>query len=106
MKSMHGLWVIGLTMLLGACADTPAGPGDPASSATPSAKPPIAADTEKTAAITARLDPNETICRRQVTTGSRFAETRCQTRLQWDLEQREARKQTEDSQGSITPPQP
>lgn len=101
MKSMHGLWVIGMAMLLGACAGAPAGPDGPASSATP----PAAASTGKTATTTARLDPNETICRRQVTTGSRFPETRCQTRLQWELEQREARKQTEDSQGSVAPPQ-
>ena len=33
------------------------------------------------------------------------SEKGCQTRQQWELEQREARKQTEEQQGVVGPPQ-
>ncbi len=99
MKLPASILPIGLSLLFGACAGAPpadSGPaGAPASAGAPATQP----------SATARLDPNETICRRQVKTGSRFAETRCQTRQQWELEQREARKQTEEHQGSVGTPQ-
>ncbi|MGD9596952.1 MAG: hypothetical protein AB7G76_10450 [Steroidobacteraceae bacterium] len=108
MKMTRVMLAIGVALWLGACAGTP-----PATTteATPPAAPPAAPAATPAAPPaakqpqTARLDPNETVCRRQITTGSRFAETRCQTRQQWDMEQREARKQTEDSQGSVGPTQ-
>lgn len=107
MKATTGFLAIGMAMLLGACASTPsaeapkaAPPAAPTTAAAPVS--PAAADSKQTE--TARLDPNETICRRQATTGSRFATTRCQTRFQWELEQREARKQTEEHQSVVVPP--
>ncbi len=96
MKATSGFLVTGMVLWLGACASAP--PAEAPQAAAPAA--PAAKATE-----TARLDPNETVCRRQATTGSRFASTRCQTRYQWELEQREARKQTQEHQGSSTPPQ-
>lgn len=101
MKATTGFLALGAAMLLGACASAP--PAEKAKAAPAAAAAPATKAAQPTE--TARLDPNETICRRQITTGSRFAETRCQTRYQWEQEQREARKQTEDSQGSMTPPQ-
>lgn len=91
---------IGLVLLFGACASTPPADSGPAKVPAMAVAAPAAQLSE-----TARLDPDETICRRQVKTGSRFAETRCQTRHQWELEQREARKQTEEQQGVVGPPQ-
>ncbi|MBV6425407.1 MAG: hypothetical protein NAOJABEB_03225 [Steroidobacteraceae bacterium] len=105
MNMTRAVLAIGVAAWLGACASAP--PPTPTSTpaATPAVAQPAAAKPAAKQTETARLDPNEVICRRQITTGSRFAETRCQTRLQWDMEQREARKQTEDSQGSVGPPQ-
>ncbi len=105
MKMTRVMLAIGVALWLGACAGTPSAT---TAEATPPAAPPAAPEATPAAAKqpqTARLDPNETVCRRQITTGSRFAEPRCQTRHQWDMEQREARKQTEDSQGSVGPTQ-
>lgn len=104
MKSTRAVLAACLSVALGACAGTPPPQDAPAPPPVASAES-GAAPTASAPAATARLDPNEMICRRQVTTGSRFAKTRCQTRYQWELEQREARKQTEESQGSVGPPQ-
>ena len=101
MKASTGLLALGMSLVLGACASAP-----PATGAKP-ASPAAAAPAARTAAKqreTARLDPNETVCRRQQTTGSRFAETRCQTRYQWEVEARLARKQVEDNQKGAPPP--
>jgi hypothetical protein len=104
MKSMAAVLIATTTMMLGACASAP--PADNAAAPKPAA--PVAAAAPATPAAkanqTARLDPNETVCRRQQTTGSRFGETRCQTRYQWEVEQRNARKQVEDNQKGAPPP--
>ncbi|HQW08759.1 MAG TPA: hypothetical protein PK681_12845 [Steroidobacteraceae bacterium] len=113
MKAMAGFATIGMTMLLGACAGAPvdssSAPAIAQSSATataPSAAPapPAATPAQGGAETSARLDPNEKICRRQQTTGSRFAETRCQTRYEWEVEERLARKQIEESRKGAPPP--
>lgn len=54
---------------------------------------------------TAQLDPNEKICRRRQTTGSRFPETRCQTRAEWIVEEEAARQTTERVQRTRSTPQ-
>lgn len=106
MKAMTGFASIGVAVLLSACASAPTG----SSAAPPVAQPaaqatlPVTAPAQAGAETTARLDPNERICRRQQTTGSRFAETRCQTRYQWDVEERLARKQIEESRKGAPPP--
>ena len=105
MKAVRGTLAIGLALALGACAGTPpasapAAPPTAANAGTTAAPP---APPAATPAKTARLDPDETICRRQVTTGSRFAQSRCQTRRQWrksseaqaDLEQQRRRPATD-----------
>lgn len=102
MKASTGLLALGMSLALGACASAP--PATGAKPASPAAAAP-AAGTAAKQRETARLDPNETVCRRQVVTGSRFPETRCQTRYQWELEQRDARKQTQEHQGSVGTPQ-
>ncbi|MGE0581461.1 MAG: hypothetical protein AB7P31_04920 [Steroidobacteraceae bacterium] len=105
MKSTTAILALVATLALGACASAPPAANAPSASG-PAAKA-EAAPAPKAAASreTARLDPNETVCRRQVVTGSRFPETRCQTRYQWEIEQRDARKQTQEHQGSVGTPQ-
>lgn len=106
MNAMTGFASIGVMVCLSACASAPGGaPAAPAveQSAAQTASP-SAAPAQAGAETTARLDPNETICRRQQTTGSRFAQTRCQTRYQWDVEERLARKQIEENRKGAPPP--
>ena len=109
MTSTTKILAASLTLLLGACASAPPAdnvPARTAAAATPAtpAEAAPAADPAAKANETASLDPNETLCRRQQTTGSRFAETRCQTRYQWEVEARLARKQVEDNQKGAPPP--
>lgn len=106
MRFIHALPATFAAVVLVACAGTPsaAPPAVNGSAPVPDALAPDAAGAPPAegtlVAKTAELDPNETICRRRVVTGSRFPETRCTTRAMWAAEEEEARKATEKLQGS------
>lgn len=78
------------------------------SGATPTAVPSPEAVTAPPSAsghTAAAYDPNEKVCRRRQLTGSRFPETRCQTRAEWIAEEDTARQTAEKLQRTRSTPQ-
>jgi len=85
-----------------ATADSGSAEAAPADVPTPEA---VTAPPPASEPATAALDMNEKVCRRRNVTGSRFPETRCQTRAEWIVEEDEARQTTERLQRTRTTPQ-